>query len=744
MERSPTRQTDECIYPLVLGNSGPLHDLPMPQVRITTCGLLSIAILKEVVSTDPLLGRYEILTLPRFSGHGQAKVLTFLKLLLSHPQRCASRDWLTDHLRRGGNGDEEGEEGAFQNTSYEPPLRLDKLASELRKLLCPDKNHPYYKELCAQLVWFRPGTSSGDGYGLAAYPLIWADTDAIAALVWQAARAEHEPTTALTRWERAYELASQGTYLLDEPYSDWAKARRREVTEHLGQCVHALARLYLAQPGEARREQALVVLRTYCQQVPTDEDALCVLMEVLATQQRYSEAWKYYQRLVDLLANEGKQPAMRTREKAQYVHLKLTQDEHTEYVPAKWAYNLGEEQAIAQRPPTLSIPAVSLMYSTSAPATLRASHEATSISDEAALFVSGVVSPSAIISHAKPFHTHIDSSGDLMQTRRQMLHTLLMIGSTALVLSPYAGFSYDESEQLNQSVLEELEIITASYWRLCTNTSLDLLGNLSEHFRTVVNLLQRILPRETAQHLCSLSGEIAQMLGKTLFDLHEYTLAWSYYMFSLKAAQIASNDDLWAVGIGRMILLLIYWETPQKALPLLQEVRQLTIKSPRIACWLALVEAEVHAHLGDEVACDASIQAAKHLSEHELLGEDRYATGFSPSRLAGYEGACFVRLRKPERALPALQRALALLDPHAIRRQSTIITDMGIAHAQQGNIQEACTLANQALTITVQTKSRAVLERVRTLHQELEPWKGTKEVKDLSRHLDKMAALIIA
>jgi len=193
-----------------------------------------------------------------------------------------------------------------------------------------------------------------------------------------------------------------------------------------------------------------------------------------------------------------------------------------------------------------------------------------------------------------------------------------------------------------------------------------------------------------------------------------------------------------------MSLLLIYWEQPQEALPLLQEARQLAIQSARIRCWLAAVEAEVYAYLDDINACDGALKTAKALAESEPLGEDRYATGFNSSRLAGYEGACFVRLRRPERALPALQQALVLLDPQAIRRQSTLFTDMGIAYAQQGNVQEACKLACQALTITMHTKSRAVLERVRTLHRALEPWRETEEVKDLEKQFDTTLAFITA
>ena len=101
-----------------------------------------------------------------------------------------------------------------------------------------------------------------------------------------------------------------------------------------------------------------------------------------------------------------------------------------------------------------------------------------------------------------------------------------------------------------------------------------------------------------------------------------------------------------------------------------------------------------------------------------------------------------MRLRQSGRALPALQQALALLDPQAIRRQSTLFTDIGIAYTQQGNVQHACTFAIQALAITTQTKSLSVLERVRQVRKELEMWKDTEEVKVLERHLETTSVRI--
>ena len=161
-------------------------------------------------------------------------------------------------------------------------------------------------------------------------------------------------------------------------------------------------------------------------------------------------------------------------------------------------------------------------------------------------------------------------------------------------------------------------------------------------------------------------------------------------------------------------------------------------------CWLAVVEAEVHARIGNTTDCEIAIKKAKDVLKDKPLGVDRYATGFNPSRLAGYEGACFLWLHQPKRALPALQQALSLLDPQAIRRKSTLFTDIGIAYAQQGDVQSACQMATQALALTKQTKSLYVLERVHIILDLLKDQQKGQEVAVLEFMLNHTATLIFA
>ncbi len=560
---------------------------------------------------------------------------TLFKLLLCTPGRQASRSQLAGIL-----WPETDEEKARES--------LRSASKVLRKVLRTASGEELLEQRNQSAI-----------LKLAEQSRLWVDADAFEDLISQAGRAT-TPDEALTLWQQAKALL-RGEFLADDQGCEWMrhrwiKMRQQTLRMARGRMVRHLADLSLQQGQVSLAEE---VLEQHIIRFPMDQDALYRLLLLLERQGCIEEACVLYQRANHALGAVGKQPAAHVR--AYYEQLQKATLAVKQIVPALQVQPHEPLVEGLHRDITFSLTQAQVVFPTASTAfaTLPSSQENTL---------------------------------DLVKTHRQMLHDLLMLASTVLVLSPYAHWSIGEGERssltLINTAIDELERITESFWRLCANTSLDLLGNVLEHFRTSIHLLKQVQTHDAVQRLCSLAGEIAQILGKTLFDLHEYALAWSYYTFSLKAAQAAFNHELWAVGLGRMSLLLIYWDQPREALPLLQESQQLAVQSPRIQCWLAAVKAEVFAHLGDPGACDAALHIARTLASQTSLGKDRYATGFNPSRLAGYEGACFVRLRQPDRALPALQQALA------------------------------------------------VLERVRQVRKELEPWKETEEVKALERHLE--------
>jgi DNA-binding SARP family transcriptional activator len=298
----------EQIRPVQMMAVGNQAQIPVPFIRVTACGLLTIETVTEIVSTDPPLARYVSLSPEQLRGRGTAPALLLLKLLLSRPERFALRDWLMEQFCR--------DRELFSS------VRIDNIVSQLRSLLCP----PAYEPLRTHLVAHsRSSSSSGDGYQLASYPLIWTDLDALTWNVEQAARMERFGDDPLPYWERAYALAKRGIFLPDEMYSDWAAARCGEVAGVLRQSVQALARLYLARHGETGEEEALLLLRSYWQEHPQEEDVLRPLMELLGQRECYQEALEYYAKLETILSEEGEEPDARTQDLAEYIRTKQIQ-----------------------------------------------------------------------------------------------------------------------------------------------------------------------------------------------------------------------------------------------------------------------------------------------------------------------------------------------------------------------------------------------------------------------------------
>lgn len=117
-------------------------------------------------------------------------------------------------------------------------------------------------------------------------------------------------------WERAYTLTTRGIYLPEYPYEDWACARRRRLEGLLRDCVQHRGHI-LRQAGYV--DEAILRLRMYWEEHPTDEDALRPLLEMLGEHERYQEAETCYETTQAALFFEGSQLDLRTVDMLEYV-----------------------------------------------------------------------------------------------------------------------------------------------------------------------------------------------------------------------------------------------------------------------------------------------------------------------------------------------------------------------------------------------------------------------------------------
>src|SRR5579875_2944686 len=661
----------------------------IPLIRLFACGPFTIEVLHEAPAGDPAQARYVPLPPERLHGRGPAPALTFLKLLTSQKDRYAPKDWLIEHL----HGDE------YLIT----PRRLENIVSFVRHLLSlPDGVKPF-----GMLRYVRASHESGDGYRLAPYPLIWLDVEALAFHVRQACLLERFGDDALPSWERAYQLASRGTYLSEEPYSEWAEARREEVEGHLRQCVHALARLWLARYGAAGEEEVLRRLRTYWQQHPTDEDVLCPLLELLARRQCYQEGLEYYAHFVQSLEEQGltrdgkpREPDQRTRDLVDYLRLK-------------------ERQPIVSRPPQRE----STPPSSAGILVQRDGMTVTGQEEMLALFSQAV--KQGILQAAG------EREGDLMdQLRRKFLQQTLGVLGT-VVLPPHALFHAESWEQLSRAlnnhqpsrldhgVLDELETLVGSYWRLFyRGASSDLLSGVLALLQTIKPLLASSYPTSLEQRLYALTSQISLLAGKISLDHHQYLAVDGYYSTALQAAGQAADPLLHAVVFSRMASVLIEKKQPERAIPFFQEARRLCSPdtSAVTAVWLALHEAEAWAMMNQETPSLKALEAAEQHKSKILSEDDPYWTGFDPALLFGFQGVCYLKLHQPGKAQQALHTALSVAATSSRRQTAIFFCDLALAFAQGEEIEAACTAAEEALRLVACTQSTRVMHRLQEVH----------------------------
>src|SRR5258707_6559967 len=518
-----------------------------------------------------MLGRFQIdwfypqsgqvVPLPTQKLHGQnaGAALGLLKALLSCPDRFATRAWLNEQF--------------WPNSRHRrAEERLNDVVSSLRALLRPDD--------CTEMfVYFVHGTDGrGAGFRLDAYPQLWCDADAFEWYVKHAMLLDQRGQDSTACWERAYLLAERGLYLPEQLYEEWAKQKREYLNGLVRDCIHRWTAL-LRHMGHV--DEAIMRLRAYWLEHLTDEDTLRPLLELLGEQERFEDAEEYYTRTQAVLAEDNHALDARTAETIESIRALQVSRRSSQHQP--------------------SVP----------------------------------LSPSSSSSLKAFFTNHLDHfqgrmlsqsySGEqhLKHSRRQVLSSMVTSAYTMLTLSPYLLLSSEKQEPflaafygthpLNRTIVADLGEITKKYWKLSTNLSVPLLSGLQGHFQSIMHLLKAPHASVVRPELFSLASEAAQLLGKTLCDLRDYSLALSYYSFAVTAALEAKNNDLRAVALGRIALLFLSLQQPRQALACLQETRN--TQSLKIRSWCAAIEAEAYSCVSESELCQHSLETARYAAE---------------------------------------------------------------------------------------------------------------------------------
>lgn len=339
---------------------------------------------------------------------------------------------------------------------------------------------------------------------------------------------------------------------------------------------------------------------------------------------------------------------------------------------------------------------------------------------------------------------------DMNRKRRELLQWLGFTGSAFLLPLPAVDWDHLEATlahpaTLDAAMIESLEAINSHCWNVFMGASSKslVLDSVQGQLKMYIQFLREPQTTQTRRQLCTLASSMSQLAGEIYFDLHDYVTAQSCYLLAAQAAKEANAYDLWAGTLIRCAYLPLFDERYEEAVPLLLQAEQIAQRGDSqlsTKYWAAATYAEAESGRGNLKACQSALERADGVNT--LTGPHPAWSRFEGSRLPALQGACYVRLKQPQLAEPALLEALQVLPPYAKsgRRPGMIFSDLATVALQQKDIDQACFYTGKIVDLIEQTSSGFLRDNVQKLRKQFAPFKHTATVKQLDTRITPLIA----
>jgi transcriptional regulator with XRE-family HTH domain len=293
-----------------------------------------------------------------------------------------------------------------------------------------------------------------------------------------------------------------------------------------------------------------------------------------------------------------------------------------------------------------------------------------------------------------------------------------------------------QGSRVSRSMLEETEFAVLRFHQLYKELPpTELFPHVQQYQQAVTGLLEESQTIEVRRRLCSIAGHLAGLRAWLTFDLGDPDAAHIWYEAALKPALEAEDEALAGWLLGGRSLIPSYSGDHTAALELIRRGQSHGSQGANVAvqAWLAALEARAHAGLGDAVAFRQAQDLANNAVDGTQPDERRHGMDFRHNRLdvTYYEGTSLVTLRQPDAAQLALDAALAAQDRGHLKARSIVQLAVATTYSQQQEIDQACTIASQALDLPADQRIGPITQRAQDLLRELEPWRGRPAVEDL-------------
>lgn len=331
--------------------------------------------------------------------------------------------------------------------------------------------------------------------------------------------------------------------------------------------------------------------------------------------------------------------------------------------------------------------------------------------------------------------------------RRELLRLMTVTGSLLAIPAidvDRVRHGVEHPRYLDAATVDNFERMNAGLWQQFAQirSKRQVLPAARQHLAALTNSLDEPQSGDVRRKLCTLASDLFQLCGEIFFDSDNYADAAHCYSEAAHASKEAREFDMWACAMIRTAFLSIYERQYHHASPMLDRAAHLAVRgSPdrTTRFWVAAVQAQTYAGLGDLSACQRALDKAEQVVH---LDAKVPATGwlrFEDSRLAEERGSCYVTLRRPQLAEPVLNEAL--VQAPSARRRGAVLADLASVSAQRADVRQLLMHGAAALDAARQTSSAGYLGRkLGDLRNELVPYLNDRHVRYLDSQINDVVS----
>jgi transcriptional regulator with XRE-family HTH domain len=237
---------------------------------------------------------------------------------------------------------------------------------------------------------------------------------------------------------------------------------------------------------------------------------------------------------------------------------------------------------------------------------------------------------------------------------------------------------------------------------------------------------------EIGRKLLAAIGDLAQIAGWVAADAGENDLAARCYVGGAQAAHAAGDRALAATLLSMLSYLTASVGDPSEAV-LLARTAHVGARgtTPAVRILVAERVAWAHAVAGDTSRCERALGEVDDLfADVRLSDEPDWAYWLTRDEIDIMAGRCYTELRRPMRAVPLLDTALAGYGTGNPRESALYSTWLADSYVQAGEIEQAAEVACHALGLATAVNSARSRHRVDLVRARLRPYRYAPAVRE--------------